>query len=306
MSGISPRAVLARVAAQVPAGCRANIIVVGSLAAAYHLYREAADAVVRTKDIDCVLVPRIEAVRAGTEVADALISAGWQRRTEGPHGTPGGSMTADADLPVIRLYPPDSTEWYIELLSVLEGGDQRDRTFDRLVLADGSHYALASFRHLDVVGHAPAESPEGLRVATLPMLVLSNLLRNPIVRPDRMLVGGRPEGPKRSNKDLGRVLSIARLTGREETDTWPSAWADALQAYYSDRWRELAARVGGGVRELLAQSDDLAEALDVSRLGLLAATPVTLEEFRVVAQRLLVDAIEPLETSAHRAKRNHE
>lgn len=123
MSLVSPRAVLARVARQVPARCRPNIIVIGSLAAAYHLLGEGEDVPVRTKDIDCILVPRIEAVRTGKAVADALLAAGWRRRTEGPHAAPGTALTPDDDLPVVRLSPPDSTDWFIELLTVQDAGD---------------------------------------------------------------------------------------------------------------------------------------------------------------------------------------
>jgi len=94
MSLISPRAVLARVALQVPADCRPNLIVVGSLAAAYHLLAESEGGLVRTKDIDCVLVPRVEAVRAGKKVAEAFLAAGWRWRTEGPHAL----LASEADL----------------------------------------------------------------------------------------------------------------------------------------------------------------------------------------------------------------
>jgi hypothetical protein len=252
---------------------------------------------VRTKDIDCLLVPRIEAVRVGTSVADALLAAGWRRRAEGPHGQPGTAATPDDDLPVIRLNPPDATDWYIELLSVLEAGDPRDRTFDRVVLSDGGHYAVASFRHLDVVAHQPIQTPEGIDFARLAMLALSNLLRNPMIRPDRMLAG-QGLGPRRSNKDLGRVLSIARLTGRDSVEQWPVAWEDALRTYYGRQWPGLAMRVGDGVRALLASEGDLREALEISRLGLLAHVPMSPEAFRIVAERLLVDAIEPLEDVA--------
>ena len=294
MTLLSPRAVLARVAGQVPEECRANIIVVGSLAAAYQLLGERGGGLVRTKDIDCLLVPRVEAVRVATSVADALLAAGWRLRAEGQHGQPGTSATLDDDLPVIRLNPPDATDWYIELLSVLEAGDPRDRTFDRVVLRDGGHYAVASFRHLDVVVHQPIETPEGIRCARLSMLALSNLLRNPTIRPARMLAGTEP-GPRRSNKDLGRVLSIARLLGRDGVEQWPAAWLDALRRYYTDQWPQLAARVGDGIRALLASEGDLREALELSRLGLLAQAPMTPDAFRVVAERLLVDAVEPLE-----------
>jgi hypothetical protein len=296
MNLVSPRAILARVAAQVPDSCRHNIIVVGSLAAAYHLLAGRPDELVHTKDIDCVLVPRVEALRAGKTLADTLLAAGWRRRAEGLHAAPGSPSTPDDALPVIRLNPPDSTDWYIELLGALDAGDARDRAFERVVLSDGSHYALASFRHLDLTAHEPVETAEGLRCARLSMLVLSNLLRNPTIRPDRMLAATGP-GPRRSNKDLGRVVTLARLAGRATVATWPAEWADALRALHSTRWMELAARAGDGIRALLAREGDLQEALSLSRVGLLAHVPMTADEFRIAAERFLLDAIEPLEAS---------
>lgn len=198
---------------------------------------------------------------------------------------------------MVRLYPPDSSDWYIELLSILDAWDERHRAFDRVTLSDGGHYAVASFRHLDVAAHEPIETREGLRCARLEMLALSSLLRNPVVRPERMLAPGGL-GPRRSNKDLGRVLTIARLAGRDAVAAWPPAFLAALEALYSVRWRELASRAGSGIRALLANEGDLREALDISRMGLLANVSISPGEFRIVAERFLVDAIEPLEQSA--------
>lgn len=297
MSAISPREVLARVASQVPADCRPNIIVVGSLAAAYHLGASGPDELVRTKDIDCMLVPRVQALRAGKDIAETLMAAGWRRRTDGPHGEPGGPSTPDDKLPVIRLHPPDSTDWYIELLAPLDSDDGRDRTFDRLVLEDGGHYALASFRHLDVAAFRPVDTPHGIRCARLSMLVLSNLLRNPTIRPERMLAAAGP-GPRRSNKDLGRVVTIARVAGRPAVAAWSAEWIEAMKALHGDGWAPLGRQVGGGIRALVASDGDLREALDLSRAGLLAHVPTTTEEFRIAAERLLVDAVEPCEQAA--------
>lgn len=273
--------------------CRHNIVVIGSLAAAYHLLDGRPDELVRTKDIDCMLVPRVEALQAGRTIADALLAAGWRRRAEGPHAGPGNPETPDEALPVIRLNPPDTTDWYIELLGALDADDAADRAFERVVLSDGGHFALASFRHLDVTALQPVDTAEGLRCARLSMLALSNLLRNPTIRPDRMLAPTGP-GPRRSNKDLGRVVTLARLAGRTTVGTWPAEWVDALQALHSTSWREVAAGVGDGIRALLASEGDLQEALALSRLGLLAHVPMTPAEFRIAAERFLVDAIEPL------------
>ena len=63
-------------------------------------------------------------------------------------------------------------------------------------------------------------------------------------------------------------------------------------------WRPLAGRTGSGLRALLASGSDLEEARITCNAGLLAREPVTLEQFRREAERVLVDAIEPMEELA--------
>ena len=87
MSNVSPREVLAHVASVIPAACRENIVIVGSLAAGYHLLGDKAGAQVQTKDVDCMLVRGVEAVRAGGEVA---------------RPTPGGRLEAWGPLKIDR------------------------------------------------------------------------------------------------------------------------------------------------------------------------------------------------------------
>lgn len=297
---MSPREVLALVADAIPAGCRDNIVVVGSLAAGYHLLGDRAGAQVQTKDVDCLLVPRIEAVRAGGEVARQLLETGWWPRTEGKHGQPGDVLTLDASLPAVRLYPPQSTDWYIELLAAHEPGDESDRHWTRLQLPSG-HFGLPSYRYLDVAIHDAPVTDVGLKCARPDMLALSNLLRNPEIRPDTMeaLVEGR--NIKRSNKDLGRVVAIARLSGPDGLRGWLQSWAEALRACHGESWRALAGRAGAGLRALVENEADLEEARLTCNVGLLASDPVSLDQFRRGAERVLLDAVEPLEESSRSA-----
>ncbi len=295
---ISARQVFARVASQVPAECRAHLVVVGSLAAAYHLFGARPESAVRTKDMDCILVPRIEAVSQGQAVARALLAAGWRPPSHGPFAAPGAADTPDDRLPVVRLYPPDSDDWFVELLTVQDPADTRDRGFERVDLGGAGHYALATFRFLDVAAFRPVATGAGVSCARLAMLVLSNLLRNPVVRPERMPPDGT--GPRRSNKDLGRVVAIAHLAGRTTAESWPTEWIEALRTLHHSSWVDLARAAGGGIRALLRSEGDLREAFDVSVAGLLAPANASLDEFRFAAERLLVDAIDPLAQMASR------
>ena len=76
MKLVSPRAALDVVAREVPAECRRHIVVIGSLAAAYQLFAEGDELQVRTKDIDCILVPRIELNR-GKRRRDKIPACEW-------------------------------------------------------------------------------------------------------------------------------------------------------------------------------------------------------------------------------------
>ena len=69
---VSPGAVLAEIVNAIPEECKANMIIIGSLAAGYHFFVEDENMVVRTKDADCLLSPRIAAVSVGEAITEKL------------------------------------------------------------------------------------------------------------------------------------------------------------------------------------------------------------------------------------------
>ena len=101
MSHVSPFDVLAAVSAAVPDECRANIIIIGSLAAGYHYFGEDSNKAVRTKDVDCLLEPFDAAVPAGQNIFRQLTDAGWKKRQTGEHATPG-----DEQWPTSKIHSP--------------------------------------------------------------------------------------------------------------------------------------------------------------------------------------------------------
>lgn len=296
---ISPSEVLKRVSEAVPKDYRHNLIIVGSLAAGYHFFGDNPKLQVRTKDIDCLLSPRVEAVLAGEAVAERLFAENWQLRTEGEWTKAGDAKTPLKELPVVRLYPPGSQDWFVELLTVPESETDLDRKDVRLETTKG-HFSLCSFGFLSLAEYDPIKTSSGIAIASPETMALANLLHHPTIGPQTMsgLIGGRQI--KRSNKDLGRVLALARLAEAKMEDSlleWPKVWIAALKARFPKTWQTHVPNVGKGIRQLLdpAHEADLEEALHTCQFGLLASHTPTMKLLEVTGKRLLADAIEPLE-----------
>lgn len=303
-SALSPADVLAQVAHALPGEARAEVIIIGSLAAGYHFFAEDGSRAIRTKDVDCLLTPHSEAIDAAAKVTAQLLRANWTLR-EGPQWSqPGRADDAESALPMVRLRPPSETgkAWFLELLSappVFELGTPTKKL--RRVTTEIGHFALCSFDFLALVEWRPMETPLGIRIARPEMMALANLLHHPTIGND--LIAGT--GYKRSNKDLGRVLALAylvlerdRRAGADELSQWPQRMWSALQCQFESHAATLAHQAGAGLRALLKSPVDLEQSLRIANLGLLASLDVSIDAFRSTGARLIVEVIEELEDLA--------
>ena len=220
MNFLSPREVLRQVAAALPEHCRGSVIIIGSLAAGYHYFRDDPQSLVQTKDVDCMLSPHIKAVPAGKAVAESLFKEHWRLREDADWGEPGTASTPTEKLPLVRLHPPGSSEWFIELMvsppsesdpgtELRTGPADPGKQYVRLETEQG-HFSLCSFRYLSLVEEQPIPTEFGIAIARPEMMALANLLHHPVIGTETMsgLIAGRRI--RRSNKDLGRVLVMLR------------------------------------------------------------------------------------------------
>lgn len=299
ISSLSPAHVLCDIAAALPSECLPNVVIIGSLAGAFHFFGDDNERSVRTKDVDCMFVPHAKAVSAAGAVVTTLMHQGW--RQYDPTGTrpPGTATTPVDELPMIRLSPPadlNGSRWFLELLGAPDPDSSESKTFYGVDTPDG-RLAICSFSYLALTQWHPTATEFGICVARPEMMALANLLHHQSIKDD--LIGGTLD--KRSNKDLGRVLALAllaRLQDPDALDQWAANMAAALQACFPKQATSLALSAGLGIRALMSSPHDLDQALAINNRGLLSSMPTNPEILYATGRQFIQLVIEPLERMA--------
>lgn len=293
MSLLNPEQLFSRIADDIPSNLHDNILVTGSLAAAYEFRDLLQNRAVNTKDADLIVQPAgsIEECR---QMVNTLLSNGW-RRTNRPNDLQPAqdATTAVEKLPVIRLYPLDSTDYFLEFLN-LPAATQRELKEDlRIQLQDGWSI-LPSFRFMRVLAITPRRSKSGLRYASPSMLALANLLAHQTLGTQTM----SGSEIRRSAKDLGRILAIAFLAGQADTKDWGEDWRKAIEDTFPSIRSELFRSLGSGLRELLDSTPDLKDASTLNAQGLLSGKNVSQEATNALGERLWHDVVLSLRQKA--------
>lgn len=282
MEILDAQRLLDRVAEEVAPELRPHVIVIGSIASAWHFRDQLGNGAVATKDIDLLLRPAIAAQATAADLGASLIAGGWTPRlTDGRQ--PGTRDTPVEELPALRLHPPGSSNgWFIELLAE-PMQDQQNRREWRAFQTPRGYFGLPSFRRTPIAIHAPTLTPSGLKVANPANMALAHLLEH--AEPDRTAIAGLPGAPQRFVKDVGRAICLAWLAFNDDpaaAETWPVKWRDALAANGVDvqEARDQAIAALTHLAPEIRQAHVLAEA------GLLQARTPSLEAMRSAHVRL--------------------
>lgn len=288
MTRLDPAKLFKKLAKDIPTHLHQHLIVTGSLAAAYHFRTMLQGRAVNTKDADLIIHPSGN-ITSCRHLANHLLRLGW-RRTEQCYAQK--SKHPISSLRAIRLFPPKSSDYFIEFLNLPKASQTQAKQWLPIKLEDG-WYGMPSFRFMKLVAHDRLTSSAGIQYASPAMMALANLLSHPVVGTDR-IESGDMRGTLRSAKDLGRVIALAHLTGRENTELWLASWAKAIRKCFPKDYKKLARLTGNGLAELLDDQNALSEARQTTEIGLLHGLNITSEMLRFTGKRLLVDVIEPL------------
>ena len=150
---VSPGVLFDLIGSHVPPDLKPHILIIGSIAAAYHHRESLLHGGIKTKDADVMIQPA-GAIAECRAIAQRLLDADWRKIED--------CFPQDKEnhpnLRAIRLWPPTSTAYFIEFLVFPDRAQKERMQWVPIQLADG-WYGLPSFRFLSVVQHDKKHPP---------------------------------------------------------------------------------------------------------------------------------------------------
>jgi len=134
MTQLNPKMLFQLVASHLPDDLHDNVLIVGSLAAAYFYRDRIETGSINTKDADVVVRPA-GALAECERIADRLLEDKWRHVPN--ERKPVESSAEIQNAPVVRLYPPNTEAFFIELLGLPELGQGEQKTWQPLKLQSG-------------------------------------------------------------------------------------------------------------------------------------------------------------------------
>jgi len=297
MEFLDPLRVLKLLEKEIPARVRGHIVMVGSLAAAYHHKERLGRQGIATKDADFLVHPA-GGKNVARELARTLLAGGWSRSVrQGKECFPMPRGTSPDKCRAIRLLPPKRSEFYLEILG-LPKRDQRERLVWQALDLDDGRYALPCFRFMGLAVEGARETPEGFKRASAAMMGLSHLLSHPEIGIQRIRDEEGVQRETRSAKDLGRALALWFLADERERDSWLHEWIRGLRRRFPKTWRKVAGLAGKGLRALVGDRAALQEAYELNRVGLMNRMEMTPGNLAILAEELLQGPIAGLQRQA--------
>jgi hypothetical protein len=283
---LDPRKILSDLKGHLSDQAARNIVVVGSLAAAYDYWPRLKKRGLATKDADFLIHPAGDIAHAAMLMKE-LLGKGWKRSSIPRKECFPESITTPPELcRAIRLILPASADFFVELLGVPDLDQAADKVWKAVDMDDG-RYGLPCFRFTGLIVEGAVLTPEGLRCALPSMMTLANLLSHPALGTQRVNDQTGGPGGLRSEKDLGRALALWFLEGDAGRRTWHEVWLGALMMRFPETWKHLAARIGAGLEALVADRAALREAHGMNLRGLLAGFDLEVENTKALAEELL-------------------
>lgn len=168
---------LRRIAGRVPADLRENVVIIGSIAAAWSFRDISGHTSVATKDIDLLLRPAVDAIATAETMAQELFNLDWQPVYPN-NQKPGTEDTPDDQLPALRLSPPEERDgWFVELLGEPQAHQTERRTWRRFETVMGA-FGLPCFRYMPVATYRAEPNEYGIRIARPAQMALAHLLEH--------------------------------------------------------------------------------------------------------------------------------